>query len=313
MGPSARLHVAGANLRIDVVTVEAARALSDAAIRCVLLKGPTFRDWLYPDGSRTYCDTDLLIAPDRVDEAGDVLKGLGFEDDGSEALAHDRPWYARVWYRSRDVVRIELHRTLVGIGAPPEQAWRILCGHTEKMQLRGSEIEILDEPARAVHVALHAADHCAGRPMEDLSRALDRLPLAVWRDAASVARRLDATAAFGAGIRLLPAGGHLADELGLPENDSVEVALRVMGARPSALALERLATIRGPRSKVAFVIEKTIPPAAYMRSWSRLARRGRAGLLLAYLWRPVHVVKEAVSSAGSWWRIRRDVRRGIVP
>jgi hypothetical protein len=54
---------------------------------------------------------------------------------------------------------------------------------------------------------------------------------------------------------------------------------------------------------------KLVPPATFMRKWSRLARRGRIGLLLAYLWRPLWLVGRTPRAMAQWRQARRAAGR----
>jgi hypothetical protein len=172
----------------------------------------------------------------------------------------------------------------------------------------GLEVEVLGPAARAMHVALHAAQHGVGRSqgVEDLARALDGLPLALWRSAAELAERLDATAAFAAGLRMLPPGEELRDRLGLPEGTTVEVALRARTAPDLSLGLHRLAATPGLPHKIAFVVRKLVPPPGWMRAWLPLARRGRLGLAAAYAWRPFWLLWRAPAAVLALRKARRE-------
>jgi hypothetical protein len=46
--------------------------------------------------------------------------------------------------------------------------------------------------------------------------------------------------------------------------------------------------------KLRFVARHLVPPAGYMRVWLPIARRNRAGLALAYLYRPLWLAKGLV-------------------
>ena len=75
-----------------------------------------------------------------------------------------------------------LHTTLQGIECDPRDLWPTLAATAEAATVGGIEVRILDPTARAMHVALHAAQH--GRreaaTMRDLGRALALLPFETW-------------------------------------------------------------------------------------------------------------------------------------
>jgi len=199
---------------------------------------------------------------------------------------------------------------LTGVEVSPETAWLLLSEETELLSLRGVEVEVLNGAARALHLVLHAADHgfSSDRPLKELTLALQTLPEDPWSRAAALAAKLEATAAFAAGLRLVPEGAELAARLCLPDNDSVEVALRASPATGHALGLQWLLQTKGLGAKASLLVRKLAPPPAYMRAWSRLAQKGSPGLVLAYAWRPLYLVLEAPLTVHSWWRARRQLR-----
>ncbi len=214
-----RAAAATRSKRLDAGLGEATRALNRVGIRCVLLKGPAVGGWLYgSDETREYLDIDLLVAESDLDDAEQVLEGLGFEDLGEPEpllLVNRRH---RVWGRAGDGVVVELHWTLLGTGAPPAVMWGILGEATERVMVGGAQVEVLSVPARAMHLALHAVQHGAvGRPREDLQRGIVLLDLEVWEQARDLAVRLEWVSPFAAGLRASPVGRELADRLGLPE------------------------------------------------------------------------------------------------
>lgn len=296
------------NLSVDLVTAEVVGALRAHDIRSILLKGPTFARLLYRDGGfRTYVDVDLLIARSDSARAGDVLRELGFTW-GYESRDNG-PLPDRVlWVRPPD--EVDLHHTLLGVGADEERLWNVLLATTELQEVGGGEAEILSEEARALHAALHAAQH--GRewevPMEDLQRAIEILPLETWHEAARVAEQLEAVPAFATGLRLLPAGELVAERLGLPATVSVETLLRAETPPHLTLGFEKLSSLEGPGSKARFVARKLFPPPANMRFMTPLARRGRLGLAAAYLVRVGWLARHASRGFRAWMRARREVR-----
>jgi Uncharacterised nucleotidyltransferase len=298
--PSA-LRRAARVLQIDRVTAEVVTAMQAAGIRPLLLKGPSIASWLYRDGAhRAYDDSDILVAPGSYRRAGEVLGELGFRH-------HEYEWlrYVQTWLRDSEPSGaqggwpslVDLHRSLNGVRAPADTVWDVLSTDTDTLRVGGVEVEVLCVPARALHVALHAAQHGVDvrRPVEDLGRTLRLADDHIWRDAADLARRLDALPAFAAGLRLDPEGARLAERLGLPAERTAAVALRVGTQDPVAIALESLASEEPLRTRALVLLRALAPSPLYMRDWSatRMARwpaalrEGTLGLWLAYLWRPI--------------------------
>ena len=300
-------------MAIDLVTREVIESFAAAGLRSILLKGPVLARTLYDDGERRmYADTDLLIAPRSASAAATVLASLAFEPEPAGLLPGDPELHARSWVRTRDAAIVELHHTLVGVELPAEELWDVLCSYTEPMALRGAEVQVLNEPARALHVVLHAAQH--GKewttPLEDLSRALERGSEEAWQNAAALAERVRATEAFGAGLRLDPRGYQLAERLGLVGGVSAEVALRAMGASPGAKALERFGRTPGIKARAMMIVRKSFPSPTFIKAWSPLARGSRLGLAAAYAWRPIWLAFHALTSLPSLMTVKKMLRRG---
>jgi Uncharacterised nucleotidyltransferase len=297
---------AARSLELDRQSAQLARELEEAGIPAILLKGPALAQWLYRGRAvRTYGDTDLLVPPDRWELAMATLRRLGFED-GLGSMAHPRmesitshPW-------ARGDQDVDLHCTLWGIQAAPERAWEVLSERSEPMNVGGRRLSVLAPAARAMHIALHAAQHGydEGKPVIDLEVALEVLPEELWAEAAEVAAELDALGGFAIGLRILPAGRALAERLGVDRETSVDALLRVAHV-PLAQGFEELATAPGLRSKLAVIRGELAPTADFMRWWSPLARRGRVGLAAAYLWRPLYLALRAGPGLVAWRRARR--------
>jgi len=291
-------------LVLDAAAVEVTDALRPAGVESILLKGPSLARWIYRDDElRPYSDVDLLVAPGDVRRSLRVLRGLGFEGVHSDA-------HAELLLRRADQVTVDLHRLLVGVGLRPEDAWSELAGHTEPLALQGGEVAALTPAGRALHVVLHAAQHGArdAKPLRDLAQALDRLPESTWEQAAELAQRLSAEAAYITGLRLLPAGRRVAQSTGVSDERSVEAALRAGTAPPAALGLFRFFNTPGAGPKARLLAGELFPSAAFMRAWTPLARRGRPGLTAAYLWRPLWLLLRLGPALRAWERARRAAR-----
>ena len=310
--PSPEVLTIAQTLAVDHTAAEVISAFDRSGIRGILLKGASLAEWLYEEGPpRSYRDCDILVAPHDIARAEETLASLGFEHPPLDDLPFDKPWHAHAWVRSGSA-SIDLHRTLIGVGVEPQTVWQILSANTSRMMVGGRDVEVLDRVARAVHVALHASHHGSGirHPIRDLELAARKLPRETWQEAAALAKRLNAVPAFSAGLRLDPEGEVIADALGLPREVSVELALRSTTATPTAVGLEWLMRTRGLRAKLLIILHTLFPPPSFLRAWSPLARRGIAGLALAYVWRPLWLLVQLGPATRAWWRARRRATAG---
>jgi hypothetical protein len=295
-------------LAIDRASAEAVVALGDAGVRSILLKGPSFDALLYEPGEpRLYTDIDLLIPAADGERARSVLEALGYRQRSArepEAVVE----HATVWKRSSDGMNVDLHTTLNGVPAGAVDPWEVLAADTETMEVGGTTVEILSEPGRAMHVAIHAAlpGDSGRKTLLDLDRALERLPASTWAAAAALAERLGAEAPFVAGLGRVPAGEEMAGTLGLTGERSMDAALLADSAPYSAWTLERLSQAPGLRAKLRIVLPRLLPKPEFMRVWYPVARRGPAGLGLAYLRRVGWLVVATPRALRAWRRARRE-------
>lgn len=306
-------RAAVANLSVDTTTRFVCDALANGGVRCILLKGPSFARWLYPQPFlRTYTDTDVLVAERSFARAAEILTGLGFEGSVLD-IPGNRPSHARTFRRPQDEAVVDLHVTITGAEALPGRVWDVLSERTQTMELLGAEVKILDEPARVVHVVLHAAHHGEKAPnaFEDLRRAIETSSEQVWREAAALASELDASSAFTIGLASTEDGRGMAARLGVEQTMSTEAALvrdvRISeDALSGALAVEWLRRLPGLRAKVAFVRRKLVPPRAWLVKRYGSAGKGGPYLAVAYLRRIGFVIVSAIRGAFAWLRARAN-------
>jgi hypothetical protein len=292
----------------DTCAAEVVASLRAAGVRSVLLKGTSVIPWIYGVGSTRYSrDVDILVAPRDADLAASVLIAHGFETQDPDR--HDR--HATEWLRRSPVAAVDLHVALPGVGLSPGEAWTVLAGSVERVTVQpGVEAEVLDPPGRALHLALHAAQHPAFiQSLQDLQQALKTLPPSLWDDAATLAARIDALPAFGAGLRLTPLGLAVAERLGVPSWLPPRVALRLSAAPPASLALDHALATKGVHRKARFLLGRLFPSPAAMRARSRLARRGRGGLLIAYLGRVAWLLACLPAASRAVLEARRQAAR----
>jgi Uncharacterised nucleotidyltransferase len=307
---ASHIHATALALRVDRVTREVVTAMRRVGIRTLLLKGPSIAAWLYGGGAaRSYVDSDLLVGAGSYRRAGDALRELGFRP-----LAYSWHGDSGTW-RRHGTSPVDLHRSLIGASAAPDTVWHELATDTDTMHVGGIDVEVLRVPARALHVALHAAEHGVDvrHPIEDLERALRVTDEEVWREATDIARRIDALPAFAAGLRLNPAGERVAERLELPAERTPAIAVRARSNVPAAIALERLTSEPSLRTRVYLFLRSLVPSRVYMRTWSSermtllppALRRTALGLGLAYLWRPIWILLRLPTAITAVRRARR--------
>ncbi len=306
----AGLLSAAQTLYIDAYTVEVVAALREAGVPSILLKGPALASLLYPEEGRNYVDADLLVAPESQGDAEAVLQKLGFVERVTDIEPPERGLpHARPWHREADGAEIDLHRTPFGVGVAPPQAWHEIVQHTEPLRLPTGEVDVLNIPGRALMVALHVAQHGdeTPKPKVDLARALERVPLGVWRQAADLAGHLEAVHTLALGLGMVPGGDQLARSLHLPNPRLVAAGTRPGSSTRLALGFDRLAAEPSMRAKAAMLGRELFPTPDFLRWWLPLARRGRRGLTAAYVWRIVWLVRRAPAGYREWRRSRGPV------
>jgi hypothetical protein len=294
---------------VDAVAVEVAGALEAAGIRAILLKGAAFARWLYADGApRVYVDVDLLVGADRARDAEACLRRLGY---GPLWLPRDAPAnrpIASHWRRPDGGAPIDLHWALPEADAPATVQWALLTQGTERLALAGGAVETLGEPAQCVMAALHAARHAElARPAADLERALRTANDRTWASAADLARRLDATEAFSAGLRTRPAGVALAESLGVSPPESTRGVLLLQAPPPGTMVLDALVSAPCLRDRARLVARTLFPTRQWMVTNTARGFRGGWWLAASYAWHPIGVLTRIPPAARAWLRARRGL------
>ncbi len=293
-------------LLLDAVAARTTALLEEHGVPVILLKGRVTAAWLYGDTVRAYGDVDLLVDPARRQDAMDVLATIGY-----------RHWLAgadRVEFGSNETelvgpnnTCIDLHHTLLGVSASPARCWEVLSGRTTQMSVGGRTVTVLDPAARTLHLALHVAQNGPVdiKAVTDLERGLVQLPLGLWRDAERLSRLVDASAAFGAGLRVLDEGRRLAAQLSLAPVRDVELVLRSWSAPAEALQIQKLVEADSALARMRFVGRKLWPTTAYMLG--RAPRPNGASLLVARMRRMVGLPGKFAVALRSWRQARRVV------
>ena len=306
-GSRSRAAVTASNLLLEALAGEVTDAIRLTGGRSVLLKGVTTERWLYAGDGRAYGDVDLLVDPTRFDEYERLVAGMGFRRSSIERLFDKgRPRHASTW--TRGALELDLHRTLIGLGVSPEEAWMVLSGNTERWTVGLTEVDVLNAPARSLVLALHAAQHGAhfGDSRADLERAIAREPERVWVNAADLARTLRAESSMAAGLLRVDAGIDLCEALGVRRIGAT--AVEGSASFHAAQGLLWLSELNGQRAKARYLRLKLFPPPSVMHSRVAWSRKGPFALILAYALRLGTTVlygPRAAWALTALWRERR--------
>ncbi len=296
------------NLTIDAMSGKIVAGLREAQVPSLLLKGPVIARRLYRQGEiRPYADCDLLVRRSDLGLAETTVAGLGLRRHrAGEHLTP--PWerHHNSWRLDARQFDLELHWTLVHVGADSEALWEVITRDSRTMRVGGVEVSTPADPQLALILALHAAHHGVRwtRPHEDLRRAVEVLPGNVWRAAAEHAVDLDATRAFAAGLRLIPSGAALADALALRHEPSFEVLLTTGRAGEGAHLADRVFRAPGPLAKARVVLGAAFPSPARMRARQAAADHHQP-IALAYALHPIRVVRVIGLGLRHWRQARR--------
>jgi hypothetical protein len=314
---------AAATLRLDFKGASVRKELESAGVSPVLLKGRAFACLLYDEPrDRPYADVDLLVPPADARRAEGILRDLGFRRaDPESPSSQTDPALAKhtqaagslhggAWVRDEDTLVVDLHHSLPQVTVPPAALWNVLERHVMKMEVGGRETTVLDPPASALLIALHAAHHgpYGGGAMEDLRRATRVFDTSIWQEARGIADALDVAPAMGAGLGLTPDGAELALRLGLSSEASRTLRMLWDGANWSEIFLAALQDQRSVRDRLLLLRHGLWPTADALRRGSSLARRGPRGLAAAYVVRAFQLLRRLPVAALRVMRARRSQR-----
>jgi hypothetical protein len=299
-------------LVVDDGTVVVTTALENAGVRTILLKGPALAERLYGDKeSRTYVDTDLLVAIEDLSSAGATLRSLGYGLVASHEVGGVSVGHAQTWSCGRHVV--DLHVRLPGTTTSGAELWPVLSARTRPTTVRGHRLLTLDDGAAAMLLALHVAHHGPtefDRASEDLRRGLERFGQSTWADAAALARVLGAEGAMGWGLRLVPGGKELAIRLSLPATPTPSQFVLASGRRPHVTAgLEELVSASNWGSVARILVGKLFPSALVLRAYG--AGPERRSLVAAWLRRARLLARHAPAGTRDFLRVTMIRRRQL--
>jgi hypothetical protein len=136
--------------------------LQQASIEVILLKGAALIQQYYGDpGLRPMSDLDIMVRPDKFEEAGKILRGLGYAkrvDLNFEKIRFGRLTHAIEFTRSANGknTEIDLHWTPLHRATWPgaeECFWK----YSVPVDFKGVECRTFDATHQLLHVCLHGA------------------------------------------------------------------------------------------------------------------------------------------------------------
>ena len=125
--------------------------MASAGIRAVPLKGPVLLERLFGDAAIRPCqDIDLLIHPDEIDLAENVLRGLGYRSMAP------KPSLTRDWIRHGVMVELHVHpHHRCYFDAPITSIWK----RVRQAKFQGQPIGLLAPADELISLCVHAACH----------------------------------------------------------------------------------------------------------------------------------------------------------
>lgn len=283
----------------EAAAPEVAAALARAGVRSILLKGTSTQRLVYGGDFRLQGDVDLLVAPATWERAVATLSDLGFA--GPPKL----PARAAAFCRA-DGVSVDLHWS-VNLGDVDSRCWDVLAAHTVVETVWGRPVEMLTPPARLVIIALHAAQHgrSTPKPIEDLRRAVEVMPLSDWMAARPIAADLGVLDRMAMGLELVEAET-LIESLALPATVPRSLWLHANAFPVGSTMLARARELGWP-ARLRLIRHLVAPPAEQLRTlrWSKAVIEYPGGVALATIARWIRVALLAPGAIRAYVRGRR--------
>ena len=304
--PSLDVVAAAFTLLVDRTTARISRIFTADGIPHLLLKGPTF-GWFWPGpATRAYGDVDLLVPVARFRDAVAVLEREGFRRrPGLGLTVHSWTFDRFAGHRQT----VDLHRTIPGVGMPPELLWDALRPHSVEHRVADASVMGLDRTATTVHAVVHAASRGPdqAKNLLDVERLLEH-PATPWAAASELARSLGADQMMRIGLLQVDGGAALAARLALGDPDPFVRHLATSSIPTKYLVKLRTVPLR---HRPRLVLRQLFPTVDALRAdGPGFARRGRLGLCAAYVARPFWLAARLALATGAYvWfglRARRD-------
>jgi hypothetical protein len=298
-------------MRVDAWTAEVVTAFADAGVLPILLKGPATVAWLYPTDphERTYCDADLLVAPQDQPTARRLLVARGFMPAPHARLDADLG-HALTFVRETDGATVDLHHALHGMrDVAPDEVWAAASRDNRTITVGGVPVTVLGTTMQLLHAALHLGplDGPADRAWIDLSRALDVSSPAEWEAAIQLAEALGIAHELVARLRRRVEAASLVERLGAqPAAARYHLGAAVdAGRAPMAvLSIECLRSTHGLAAKARYIRDKLAVPSEELAPLGTLTLERSGSMKLARVAHTLAVAGQLPEALAAWRRWR---------
>jgi len=276
--------------------------LSKGGIRIIPLKGITLANSLYGDPACRVCaDIDILVTPDQVPQALDLILASGYRDDFRD------PFFSKLVLRHGrhyDLVRdergvsfpLELHWKLVQHSSRNDDAVKDLWAAARPKAFFGAPAFSLDPEWEFLYLSIHATDH----EWESLKWLVDIHQIASsgsidWQKVMQKAEQLDLDLIIRQTLTAcslvlgtpLPAGYYPAT---LPAGVRLFPHVPFPGGSPeTAFAFRHLRVLRRPLDKLHYIATVLLVPRLTDRDFLRLPSFLS---FLYYFIRPLRLVRK---------------------
>lgn len=269
----------------DAALLEVKAALDRTAVPMIVLKGRATADLLGTVGSRLSADVDLLVPPDRYEQAQALMTSLGFDDVEVGSRARERCTYESTWRRG--AVTVDLHRTLADV-PDAQTVWDVFSEQPDELLVAGQRVSCGSRPVRLCHIVLHAAQSwglpSAERTRDDLRVALESLPIELFGRASTVADRLGTGDLFEAALTR-SGGDHVVRELGLARRSRTTRAQAVLTGRSTSRRTAETVLALPWRERPAAVLRLLAPSRHRLAGHVPAARHSQRAIIVAYVLR----------------------------
>lgn len=146
--------------RLEERLIETLAALREAGIEVILLKGAGLAAMVYDSfAERPMADVDLLVTPERGDEAWEVVRRAGWrpEYEEGEAVYDDHQHYPPLLDEGGTTIGLDLHTSLLPADNPFDLSLDRIWRGAEPVTRYGEGVYVPDGASQVLHLCLHFA------------------------------------------------------------------------------------------------------------------------------------------------------------